>query len=78
MILKNDETAANMLQNFLQSLIATVEIPIDFSFLRIDVTDEVIDRLANDAMDEQRMISANPRKVYKEDVIKIYNEVLPR
>ena len=37
----------------------------------------MVDRLAHDAMDDKGTIPNNPRKVYKEDVIKIYNKVLP-
>lgn len=77
LVLKNDQMAADALPDILANFTASVDIPKDFSFLGIDVTDEVIDRLANDAM-EDGTIPSNPRKVYKEDVIKIYNKVLPK
>ncbi|WP_186446669.1 iron-containing alcohol dehydrogenase family protein [Neobacillus bataviensis] len=77
LVLKNDQTAADELVGLLESFIASVDIPKDFSYLGIEVTDKVIDRLANDAMADGT-IPSNPRKVYKEDVVKIYNQVLPR
>jgi alcohol dehydrogenase class IV len=76
--LVNDETAAYRLVDLLKSFIASLGIPEDFRYLGIEVSDEVIDRLANDAMDDKGTIPVNPRRVYKEDVIKIYNRVLPR
>lgn len=78
LILKDDQTAAKELFELITSFTASVDIPKDFSYLGIEVTDEVIDRLANDAMDDKGTIPANPRKVYKEDVVKIYTKVLPR
>lgn len=38
---------------------------------------EMVDRLANDAMDDIGTIPNNPRKVVKEDIVKIYKKVLP-
>lgn len=76
--LKDDNIAANELPDLLRSLLISVNIPKDFNFLEIKVTDEIIDRLADDAMDDKGTIPNNPRKVYKEDVVKIYNKVLSR
>ncbi|SIS01565.1 1,3-propanediol dehydrogenase/alcohol dehydrogenase [Peribacillus simplex] len=78
LVLKDDQTTANELFGLLTSFTASVDIPKDFSYLGIEVTDDVIDRLANDAMDDKGTIPTNPRKVYKEDVVKIYSKVLPR
>jgi alcohol dehydrogenase class IV len=78
LVLKDDQTAANELSSLLKQFMASVDIPKDFGFLGLEVTDEVIDRLADDAMDDRGTIPNNPRKVYKEDVIKIYNQVLLR
>jgi alcohol dehydrogenase class IV len=78
LVLKNDQAAAHELVDLLRTFTASVDIPKDFSYLEIEVTDEVIDRLADDAMDDKGTIPANPRKVYKEDVVKIYNQVFPR
>ncbi|MCZ0874423.1 iron-containing alcohol dehydrogenase family protein [Peribacillus sp. AS_2] len=77
LVLKDDQAAANELSCLLKSFTGSVDIPKDFSFLGIEVTDEIIDRLADGAMDDGT-IPSNPRKVYKEDVIKIYDQVLPR
>src|SRR5699024_7849758 len=60
LILKDDQIAANELPGLLKSLIDSVDIPKDFSFLEIEVTDEVIDRLASDAMDDKGTIPVNP------------------
>lgn len=78
LVLKNDQAAAEELVSLLKKFTASIDIPEDFRHLGIEVTEEVIDRLANDAMDDKGTIPANPRKVYKEDVVKIYNRVLPR
>ncbi|MEK3937082.1 iron-containing alcohol dehydrogenase [Sporosarcina sp. FSL W7-1349] len=78
LVMEEDQTAANKLPDLIKSLITSLEIPNDFSYLNIDVTEEVMERLANDALDEQRMILANSRQVLKEDVINIYNKVLPQ
>jgi len=78
LVLKDDQTAANELPTLIKSFTASIDIPKDFGFLGIEVTDEIIDRLADDAMDDKGTIPVNPRKVYKEDVLKIYNQVLPR
>lgn len=78
LVLKNDQTASDEMVGLLTSFNALVDIPKDFGYLGIEVTDEVIDRLASDAMDDKGTIPANPRKVYKEDVVEIYNQVLPR
>ncbi|MEW9673565.1 iron-containing alcohol dehydrogenase family protein [Ammoniphilus sp. 3BR4] len=77
LVLKTDQMAAGELVGLLKSFIASVDIPSDFSYLGMEVTDEAIDRLANDAMADGT-IPANPRKVYKEDVVKIYNRVFRR
>jgi alcohol dehydrogenase class IV len=77
LVLKDDHTAANELSGLIKIFTASVDIPKDFSFIGIEVTDEIIDRLADDAMDDGT-IPFNPRKIYKEDVIKVYNQVLPR
>lgn len=77
LVMESCESAANQLAALIKKFTAAVDIPEDFSFLGIDVDEDVIDRLANDAMDDKGTIPVNPRKVYKEDVINIYKRVLP-
>ncbi|MGG3449127.1 iron-containing alcohol dehydrogenase family protein [Domibacillus aminovorans] len=77
LVMERKEKAADQLAALIKKFTASVDIPEDFSFLGIDVDEDVIDRLANDAMDDKGTIPVNPRKVYKEDVVNIYKRVLP-
>jgi alcohol dehydrogenase class IV len=74
---ENDKVAAEQLVDLLNDFNQSLDIPKDFSYLGIKFTKEMVDRLAHDAMDDKGTIPNNPRKVVKEDVIKIYNKVLP-
>lgn len=74
---ENDIKAASKLVALLKQFTSSIDIPEDFRYLNIEFTDEMIERLANDAMDDVGTIPNNPRKVHKEDVLKIYKKVLP-
>lgn len=74
---ENDQVAAENLINILNDFNQSLNIPKDFRYLGIEFTKEMIDRLAHDAMDDKGTIPNNPRKVVIEDVINIYNQVLP-
>lgn len=75
--LKSDRVAAEQLIDLLKDFNQALNIPKDFSYLRIEFTKEMVDRLAHDAMEDKGTIPNNPRKVFKEDVIQIFNKVLP-
>lgn len=74
---ENDRAAAEKLVELLNDLNQSLDIPKNFSSLGIQFTKEMADRLANDAMEDKGTIPNNPRKVFKEDVLKIYQQVLP-
>jgi alcohol dehydrogenase class IV len=74
---ENDKVAAEELIDLLKDFNQSLNIPKDFSYLGIKFTKEMVDRLAHDAMDDKGTIPNNPRKVVREDVINIYNQVLP-
>lgn len=74
---ENDQFAAEQLVDLLKEFNEGLNIPKDFSYLGIQFTKDMVDRLAHDAMDDKGTIPNNPRKVVKEDVIQIYNKVLP-
>ncbi len=73
----NDKGAAEKLVDLLDDFNESLNIPKDFSVLGIQFTQEMVDRLAHDAMEDKGTIPNNPRKVFKEDVMKIYHQVLP-
>ena len=75
--LKSDRVAAEQLIDLLKDFNQALNIPKDFSYLEMKFTKEMVDRLAHDAMEDKGTIPNNPRKVFKEDVIQIYNKVLP-
>ena len=59
----------------MKDFIASVDLPNDFSYLNIEFTDEMVEMLAEDAMNDVGTIPNNPRKVIKEDAIKIYKSI---
>ncbi|WP_404331938.1 iron-containing alcohol dehydrogenase family protein [Mesobacillus maritimus] len=75
---ETDRVAAEHLIDLLKEFNQSLNIPKDFSYLGRQFTEEMIDRLAHDAMEDRGTIPNNPRKVFKEDVIDIFNKVLPR
>lgn len=74
---ETDRVATGALPKLIQQFNQQLDIPVDFSHLGIEFTEEMIERLSNDAMDDVGTIHFNPRKAIKEDVIKIYEKVLP-
>ncbi|WP_144529828.1 iron-containing alcohol dehydrogenase family protein [Peribacillus simplex] len=74
---QNNKVAAENLVNLLNSFNQALGIPKDFNYLGIKFTEEMVNRLAHDAMDDKGTIPNNPRKVIKEDIVQIYNKVLP-
>ncbi|MFS0574597.1 iron-containing alcohol dehydrogenase family protein [Sporosarcina sp. 179-K 3D1 HS] len=77
LVLENDITAAEELANIIDQFNRSLNIPEDFSFTGKLFTDEMIERLANDAVKDLRIIPYNARKVRKEDVVALYKKVLP-
>jgi len=73
----SDNEAAEKLTPLLKKFTHLFDIPENFSYLDKLFTDEMIDELATDAMNDLATILNNPRKVYKEDVVEIYHKVLP-
>lgn len=78
LVLESNEFAAKQLVEIINNFSENIDIPKDFSFLNIDVTEEVIERLSHDAMNDRGTVLTNPRKVFKEDIEKIYRKVLPQ
>ncbi|KOO51613.1 iron-containing alcohol dehydrogenase family protein [Viridibacillus arvi] len=74
---ENDKVAAERLVDLLNDFNQSLNIPKDFSYLGIEFTKEMVDRLSHDAMEDKGTIPNNPRKVVREDIIEIYNQVLP-
>ncbi|MDF2037739.1 iron-containing alcohol dehydrogenase family protein [Cytobacillus oceanisediminis] len=74
---ENDRNAARKLAPLLKEFNKALDIPGDFSFLKLEFTDEMVDRLSKDAMNDLGTIPNNPRKAEKEDICKIYKKVLP-
>ena len=74
--LQNDNYAANHLENLVHEFNQELSIPSNFKYLNIDITEEMIDRLALDALDDIGTLPFNPRKATKEDIIQIYRKVL--
>ncbi|WP_087972043.1 iron-containing alcohol dehydrogenase [Oceanobacillus rekensis] len=73
----SDKKAAEMLVNILKEFIADLDIATDFSYLKLEFTEEMVDRLSEDAMNDIGTIPNNPRKAVKEDIKEIYKKVLP-
>lgn len=76
LVLEDDMNAAKKLVPILREFLNLLDIPKDFSYLGIDFTEEAIDQLAEDAMNDHGTVHFNPRKAYKEDIINIYKKVL--
>ena len=74
---ENDKKAAEQLPELINQFNVSLDIPKDFGHLGIEFTEEKIDRLSDDAMDDVGTIPNNPRKAFKEDIIKIYEKALP-
>lgn len=73
---EDDHTASECLVELLKDFLRSIDIPENFKYLGIEFTEENIQQLANDAMDDKGTIPANSRKVYRDDVVKIYQTVL--
>jgi alcohol dehydrogenase class IV len=74
---ETDRVAAEQLIDLLKAFNQDLNIPKDFGYLGLQFTKEMIDRLAHDAIEDRGTIPNNPRKVFKEDVVAIFSEVLP-
>lgn len=72
-----NHTAAQQLPKLIHQFNEALDIPKDFSYLGIKFTEESIERLSNDALDDVGTVPNNPRKAYKEDIINIYEKALP-
>lgn len=75
--LENDRNAARELVQLLKEFNKALDIPEDFSYLMLEFTDEMVDRLSKDAMNDLGTIPNNPRKAEEEDIRQIYKKVLP-
>lgn len=74
---EDDKVVAEQLVDLLKAFNESLNIPKDFSYLALQFTEEMVERLAHDAMEDKGTIPNNPRKVYKEDVVQIYKKALP-
>jgi alcohol dehydrogenase class IV len=45
---------------------------------KVDLDDKMIDRLADDAMDDRGTLPNNPCRPIKEDLVELYHRVLPQ
>ncbi|MEX2104400.1 MAG: iron-containing alcohol dehydrogenase, partial [Bacilli bacterium] len=70
--------AAEKLVGYLKQFSQQLSIPKNFRYLDVTINSEMIERLAEDAMDDKGTIPNNPRKPVKEDIIAIYQQVLPQ
>jgi len=77
LVFEEDAVAAQKLVPLVRMFLDGLDIPKDFHYMSERFTDDMIDRMAEDAMSDVAPTLANPRKVYKEDVIKIYKLALP-
>lgn len=73
----DDETAAYTIVDLIEKFNNQLDLPKDFSYLK-EVTPAHLEKLVNDAMQDQLTIPLNPRKVEKEDVEQIYKKLLPQ
>ncbi|WP_107941810.1 iron-containing alcohol dehydrogenase family protein [Metasolibacillus sp. FSL H7-0170] len=76
LIVKSDNFAAEQLQNLVHKFNNELNIPANFRYLNIAFTNEMIEQLALDALDDRGTFPFNPRKASKEDIIEIYKKVL--
>jgi alcohol dehydrogenase class IV len=70
--------AAEKLVEELRKFSRSLDIPSDFGYLKIDIDDEVISGLADDALDDRGTLPNNPRKPTKEDIVNLYKKVFPQ
>ena len=73
----HDKKVAELLPVLINQFNQALDIPKDFGHLGIEFTEEMVERLSNDAMDDVGTIPNNPRKAFKEDIRKIYSKALP-
>ncbi len=76
LLMKNDIFAANQLENLVHALNKELNIPSNFKYLNIVFTNDMIEKLALDALDNIGTLPHNPRKATKDDIIQIYSQVL--
>jgi len=76
LVLKSDKYAAESFPKILRDLTESIGIPRDFRVLNIEFSDEMINQLAEDALNDVGTIPNNPRKVEKQDIVQIYKKVL--
>lgn len=77
LINKTDEQAARQLVTLLKQFTKSLNIPKNFSYLNFKFTEDMVDRLSNDAMNDISTVTNNLREVNKNDVVQIYKNVLP-
>lgn len=70
--------AAEKLVEELRKFTRSLDIPNDFGYLNIEIDDDVISGLADDAVDDRGTFPFNPRMTTKEDVVKLYKKTFPQ
>jgi alcohol dehydrogenase class IV len=73
----SDRKAAKSLVQLVRDFLRSIDIPETFSYLAVDFTEDKVEELAEDAMNDHGTVHYNPRKAVKEDIKTIYNKVLP-
>ncbi|WP_085524496.1 iron-containing alcohol dehydrogenase family protein [Tuberibacillus sp. Marseille-P3662] len=76
LVLESESKAAGSLMPLVRDFLSSLDIPESFSYLGVDFTEDKVEQLAEDAMNDTTALT-NPRKAVKDDIIKIYNKVLP-
>jgi len=71
-----DREASRNLSTIIHQFNRNLDIPDNFHYLNVDFSTEMIEQLAEDAMNDVGTFPFNPREATKEDVISIYNQVL--
>ncbi|MDQ0271861.1 iron-containing alcohol dehydrogenase family protein [Cytobacillus purgationiresistens] len=69
--------AAKALIPLVQEFLQSIDIPDSFGYLDRGFSEEQIEQLAEDAMNDHGTVHNNPKKAVKEDIVKIYQKVLP-
>lgn len=72
----DDKEAASQVSNVVHRFNVELSIPSTFKHLNIDFTQQMIEELAKDAMDDVGTFPFNPRQANMDDIVSIYQKVL--
>jgi alcohol dehydrogenase class IV len=73
---ETDAKAAASLVSLVREFLNLIDIPQNFNYLDVDFTEDKVDQLAEDAMNDHGTVHFNPRQAVKADIVKIYERVL--